>query len=59
MRATRSEGRDPLDKYLQWIIIKKETLAQVFFCTFCKIFKKTFFTENLQFAASVFGQFQQ
>ena len=27
--------------------IKKEILAQVFFCKFCKISKNTFFTEHL------------
>ena len=27
--------------------IKKETLAQVFSCEFCKIFKKTYFDEHL------------
>ena len=27
--------------------IKKETLAQVFSCEFCEIFKNTFFTEHL------------
>ena len=27
---------------------KKETLAQVFSCEFCKIFKKTFFIEHLR-----------
>ena len=27
--------------------VKKETLAQVFACEFCEIFKKTFFMENL------------
>ena len=27
--------------------IKKETLAQVFFCAFCEIFKNRFFTEHL------------
>ena len=27
--------------------IKKETLAQVFSCEFCKIFEETFFTEHL------------
>ena len=32
--------------------IKKETLAQVFSCEFCKIFKKTFFTENFLKTAS-------
>ena len=28
--------------------IKKETLAQVFSCEFCKIFKNTFFIEHLR-----------
>ena len=32
---------------------KKETLAQVFSCEFCKISKNTFFTEHLRAAASV------
>ena len=60
MKTTRGEGGDPLDKYLRWIIIKKDTGdTSVFFCEFCKLFKKTFFTENLQFTVSVFGQFQQ
>ena len=27
-------------------LLKKETLALVFFCEFCKIFKNTFFTER-------------
>ena len=27
--------------------IQKDTLAQVFSCEFCKIFKNTFFTEHL------------
>ena len=33
--------------------IKKLTLAQVFFCEFCEIFKNTFFTEHLWTTASV------
>ena len=33
--------------------IKKETLAQVFSCEFCKISKKTFSTEYLRTTASV------
>ena len=33
--------------------IKKETLAQVFSCEFCKNFKTTFFTEQTQVATSV------
>ena len=33
--------------------IKKETLAQVFSCEFCDIFKKTFFTEHLWATASI------
>ena len=32
--------------------IKKETLAQVFSCEFCEIFKKTFFHRTPQVAAS-------
>ena len=32
--------------------IKKETLAQVFSCKFCEIFKNTFLTEHLQLTAS-------
>ena len=32
--------------------IKKETLAQVFSCEFCEIFKNTFFTEHLRTTAS-------
>ena len=32
--------------------IKKETLAQVFSCQFCDIFKNTFFTEHLRATAS-------
>ena len=31
--------------------IKKETLAQVFSCEFCEIFKNTFFTEHLRLTA--------
>ena len=33
--------------------IKKETMAEVFSCEFCKISKNTFFTEHLRVAASV------
>ena len=33
--------------------IKKETLAQVFSCEFCKISKNTFSTESLRKTASV------
>ena len=32
--------------------IKKETLAQVFYCEFCEIFKNTFFIEHLWATAS-------
>ena len=32
--------------------IKKDTLAQVFSCEFCEIFKNTFFTEHLRLTAS-------
>ena len=34
--------------------IKRETLAQVLFCEFCEIFKKTFFTEHLRTTATDF-----
>ena len=33
--------------------IEKETLAQVFSCAFCEIFKSTFFTEHLRGTASL------
>ena len=33
--------------------IEKETLAQVFSCAFCEIFKSTFFTEHLPGTASL------
>ena len=33
--------------------IKKEALAQVFFCEFYEIFKNTFFTEHLRATASL------
>ena len=32
--------------------IKKDTLAQVFSCEFCEIFKNTFFTEYIWMTAS-------
>ena len=34
--------------------IKKETLAQVFFCEFCEIFKNTFFIEDFLLKCSIF-----
>ena len=37
--------------------LKKETLAQVFSCEFCEIFKSTFFTEHLRATASDDSQF--
>ena len=33
--------------------IKKETLAQVFSCEFCEIYKNTFITEQLRVTTSV------
>ena len=35
----------------QRLFIKKESLAQVFSCQFCKIYKSTFFTEHLRTTA--------
>ena len=37
---------------------EKETLIQVFFCEYCKIFKSRYFEEHLQTAAFVFQQLQ-
>ena len=34
------------------VLIKKETLAQMFSCEFCEMFKKTFFTEHFRKTAS-------
>ena len=39
------------------LFIKKETLAQVFSCEFCEIFKNTFPTEHLQTATSEVSPF--
>ena len=36
-----------------WNSINKETLAQVFSCEFCEIFKNTYFTEHLRTTAFV------
>ena len=40
-----------LIKFFLIYFIKTETLAQVFSCEFCKILKKTFFTEHLRATA--------
>ena len=37
------------------IFIKKETLAQVFSCEFCEIFKNIFFTEHLRWLLLIHG----
>ena len=34
-------------------LIKSETLAQVFFCEFCEIYKNKFFIEQLRVTASI------
>ena len=36
------------------LFLKKQSLAQVFSCEFCEIYKNTFFTEHLRTAASLF-----
>ena len=41
-----------LGQSLFFNFIKKETLAQVFSCEFCEIFKNIFFTEPLRATAS-------
>ena len=40
--------------FLAYNFIKKDALAQVFFCEFCKISESTFFTEHLWATASEF-----
>ena len=42
-----------LTRYQACNFIKKETLAQVFSCEFCKIFKNTFFYRTHPVAASI------
>ena len=44
---TKSNGRPQACDF-----IKKEALAQVFFCKLCERFKNTFFTEDLRTTAS-------
>ena len=41
-----------------WNSINKETLAQVFSCEFCEIFKNTYFTEHLRTTAFVHIPYQ-
>ena len=41
------------------LFIKTETLAQVFFCEFCKIYKNIFFTEHLWATATRLLQVKQ
>ena len=36
------------NKVAGYSFIKKETIAQMFSCEFCEIFKNTFFTEHLR-----------
>ena len=38
--------------YQSLFLIKEKSLAQVFSCKFCKIFKSTFFTEHFRTIAS-------
>ena len=44
--------KNALKRYEACNFIKKETLAQVFYCKSCEIFKNTFFTEHLRTNAS-------
>ena len=48
--------KDILKNFTKFTVnkVKKETLAQVFSCEFCEIFKNAFFTEHLRATASVF-----
>ena len=40
-------------------LVKKETLAQVFYCEFCEILKTTFPTEHIWITASISVNFFQ
>ena len=44
--------KTPVAMSLAWNFFKKESLAQVFSCEFCEIFKNIFFTEHLRVTAS-------
>ena len=46
-------ARDSFLIKLQANFVKKESLAQIFFCGFCEISKNTFFTEHLRATASL------
>ena len=50
-----------LNKVAGWAcnFIKKETLAQVFYCEFCKISTNTFYGEHLWATASALKQINQ
>ena len=57
------EGEEAVVRRCFIKVIKKETLAQVFSCEFCKIYKNTFFTEYFRTPASegdenMFGQIE-
>ena len=48
-------AQNAIEKHLfSFLIIKKENLAQVFSCEFCKIFKNSYFTKDLRLIASGF-----
>ena len=49
---TKFTGKDLYQSLFFNKVIKKETLAQVFFCEFCKISKNTFFYRIPPVAAS-------
>ena len=47
--SIRKDALKHFPKFEACNFISKETLTQVFFCEFCKNFKKNFFTENIYF----------
>ena len=53
MMATKTATLGLLKRPEAYNFIKKETLAQVFSCEFCRISKNTFFTEHVWTTASV------
>ena len=42
-------------KWMSATLLKKETLAQVFSCEFCKVFQNTFLKEHLRWLLLTFG----
>ena len=44
---TMNNRKQPREEVYKKAVLKKETLAQVLFCEYCKICKKAYFEKNL------------